>query len=187
MFDDRRGRRLVVLAHCILNQNAKLDRCAHCAGAVREVVEVLMDWGVGIIQMECPEMLHLGLDRQTDPAANPSVAAEDTRIAARMEEDTAQAIVERIAQNVVAQIADYRRHGFSVIGLLGINGSPSCGVETTWRDDHEPAGYGQLVAALARQLEAQGLSIPMRGIRSRDAESAWAITHELIQQAARTG
>ena len=187
MFDDRRGRKLVVLAHCILNQNAKLDRCAHCAGAVREVVEVLLDEGIGIVQMECPEMLHLGLERQTDPAASPSVEAEDTRIARRMEEDAAQVIVERIAQNVVAQIADYQRHGFSLIGLLGINGSPSCGVETTWRDDHEPAGYGQLVAALARRLEAQGLAIPMRGIRSRDGESARAITRELGRQAARVG
>lgn len=186
MFDDRRGRRLVVLAHCILNQNAKLDRCAHCEGAVRAVVEVLLDEGVGIVQMECPEMLHLGLDRLTDPAASPSVEAEDTRIAERMEEVDAQAIIERIAQNVVTQIADYRRHGFSVIGLLGINGSPSCGVETTWRDDHEPPGYGQLVAALARQLAARGWSIPMRGIRSRDGESARAITLELIRQTART-
>lgn len=186
MFDDRRGRMVAVLAHCILNQNAKLDRCAHCAGAVREVLEVLLDWGIGIVQMECPEMLHLGLDRQTDPAASPSVAAEDTRIARRMEEAAAQDIVEGIARHVVAQIADYRCHGFSVIGLLGINGSPSCGVETTWRDDHEPAGYGQLVAALARQLEAKGLSIPMRGIRSSDPEAAQAITLELVRKAAHT-
>jgi len=125
MFDDRRGRKVAVLAHCILNQNAKLDRCAHCAGAVREVVEVLLENGIGILQMECPEMLHLGLDRQTDKTTNPSVEAEDTRIARRMEEPPAQRIVERIAQNVVQQIADYQAHGFSVIGMLGINGSPS--------------------------------------------------------------
>src|SRR5664279_5272252 len=110
MFDDRRGRKVVVLAHCILNQNAKLDRCAHCAGAVREVVEVLLENGIGILQMECPEMLHLGLDRQTDKTTNPSVEAEDTRIARRMEEPSAQRIVERIAQNVVQQIADYQAH-----------------------------------------------------------------------------
>lgn len=185
MFEDRRGRKLIVLAHCILNQNAKLDRCAHCAGAVGEVVNVLLENGVGIVQMECPEMLHLGLDRQTDQAASPSVEAEDTRIARRMEDPEAQGIIARIAQNVVQQIADYQTHGFSVIGVLGINGSPSCGVETTWRDDCEPAGYGQLVAALARRLDEQGLYIPMRGIRSKAVRQAVETTRALIQDGER--
>jgi len=184
MFDDRRGRKVVVLAHCILNQNAKLDRCAHCAGAVREVVEVLLENGIGILQMECPEMLHLGLDRQTDRTVTPSIEAEDTRIARRMEEPPAQKIVERIAQNVVQQIADYQAHGFTVIGMLGINGSPSCGVETTWRDDGEPEGYGQLVAAIARRLDEQGVHIRLRGIRSKEVGHTVDTIHALVRDAA---
>lgn len=185
MFEDARGRKLVVLAHCILNQNAKLDRCAHCQGAVAELVHVLLESGIGILQMECPEMLYLGLDRQADRAANPSVASEDTRIARRMKEPAAQALVNRIAYDTVEQISDYQSNGFSVIGILGINGSPSCGVETTWRDDCEPAGYGELMQAIASQLKLRGVQLPIRGIRSKDVDHAVETVRELVAGLAR--
>ena len=182
-FADCRGRKLIVLAHCLLNQNAKLDRCAHCAGALAELVGVLLDEGIGIIQMDCPEMLHLGLDRQTDRAAAPSVEAEDTRIARRMTEPAAQAIVRRIARNVVQQIVDYRDNGFTVVGIVGINGSPTCGVETSWRDDRETAELGELTRAIAGELDARGLPLAMRGVRSRDAASAAATVRALLDAA----
>jgi len=180
MFDDQRGKKVVVLAHCILNQNAKLDRCAHCAGALGGVVRLLLDEGIGILPMACPEMLHLGLDRETDRAARPSVASEDTRIARRMTEPAAQAIIAQIAESTARQIADYRRHRFSVIGILGINGSPSCGVETTWREDAELPGYGELIGALMNRLAAAGEHVPVRGIRSSDPEHAVETLHALI-------
>lgn len=184
MFDDKRGKRVVVLAHCILNQNAKLDRCAHCAGAVTALVRVLLDEGIGMLPMACPEMLYLGLDRAAERAAQPSVAAEDTRIARRMSEPAAQAIIAQIAGSTAQQIADYRRHRFSVIGILGINGSPSCGVETTWRDDIEPPGHGELIGALMKRLEALDVSVPARGIRSSDPAHAVETLRALIDAAA---
>lgn len=130
-------------------------------------------------------MLYLGLDRQADRAANPSVASEDTRIARRMKEPAAQALVNRIAYDTVEQISDYQSNGFSVIGILGINGSPSCGVETTWRDDCEPAGYGELTQAIASQLKLCGLQVPIRGIRSKDVDHAVETVRELVAGLAR--
>ena len=182
-FSDRRSRRVVVLAHCILNQNAKLDRCAHCPGAVTGVVEALLEHGVGMVQMPCPEMLALGLDRQAapnEPAARPTVAEEDTRIARRMRDTAARKIVKRIAGDTAQQIADYRQHGFEVIGALGINGSPSCGIEITWRDDAEQNGYGDLTAELARLLDSAAIHVPMRGIRSSDLPHAIATIRSLL-------
>jgi predicted secreted protein len=182
MFDDQRGRRVVILAHCILNQNAKLDRCAHCPGAISELLGVLLAEGIGIVQMECPEMLYLGLDRQTDRSARPSVEAEDTRIAQRMQEPPAREIIARIAENTVRQVADYLRNGFVVIGIVGINGSPSCGVDTTWRDDAELAGYGELVVELENQLKLAEIRLPLRGVRSRDVAHAVRTLRELVDE-----
>ena len=182
MFDDIRGKKVVVLAHCILNQNAKLDRCAHCEGAISELVSVLLDEGIGVLQMECPEMLYLGLDRQTDHSDCPSVESEDTRIAQRMKEPAAQAIVVRIAKNTARQVADYLRNSFSLIGVLGINGSPSCGVETTWNNDCEIAGYGELISELSRQLKLAGVHVPICGIKSRNVAQAVKTVRELIDE-----
>ena len=118
------------------------------------------------------------------PVASSSVAAEDSRIARRMTEPAAQAIIAQIAESTAQQVADYRRHRFSVIGIIGINGSPSCGVETTWRDDVEPPDYGELIRALMQRLEAVGESVPVRGIRSIDPARAVDTLRGLINASA---
>ena len=66
MFDDKRSRKVILVAHCVFNQNAKLDRCAHYPGPIKEAAEILLDSGIGIIQMPCPELLALGLDREVE-------------------------------------------------------------------------------------------------------------------------
>jgi hypothetical protein len=37
-------------------------------------------------------------------------------------------IYQKIAKEIVAEIKDYRESGFEVLGIMGIAGSPSCGV-----------------------------------------------------------
>jgi predicted secreted protein len=180
MFEDQRAKRIIILAHCILNQNAKLDRCAHHQGAVADVVQVFLQNGIGIVQIECPEMLYLGLQRQASADSQATVEAEDTRIAERMTDDQAQALIDGIAQRIVGQIADYRDNGFAVLGILGINGSPTCGVETTWRCGCELAGHGQLIAAISRHLERRGITVPLRGIKSAQVEHAVRAAVEMV-------
>ncbi len=69
MFTDARSRKIIFVAHCVLNQNAKIDRCARYPGAMPELAAFLLQSGVGIVQLPCPELLALGLDRQADPHA----------------------------------------------------------------------------------------------------------------------
>ena len=37
----------------------------------------------------------------------------------------------RLARHVAREIADYKRSGFTVVGIVGVGASPSCGVRTT--------------------------------------------------------
>jgi predicted secreted protein len=180
MFNDCRGKKIVFLAHCVLNQNAKLDRCAHHQGAITKLINVLLENGIGIVQLECPEMLYLGLDRESDSASISNIESEDTRIADRMAEHGAQAIVDRIARNTVQQIVDYQKNGFIVLGLIGINGSPTCGVETTWANGHEPLGQGVLISSISRHLRDAGQVVPMRGIKALDVDHAVETILEII-------
>jgi hypothetical protein len=46
----------------------------------------------------------------------------------------------RLARRVAADVADYRRSGFDVVGIIGIDGSPSCGVTRTLDLDLAIAG-----------------------------------------------
>jgi hypothetical protein len=92
----------------------------------------------------------------------------------------------RLAGQVVRDIGDYVRSGQSVQAVVGVGGSPSCGVRTTLdlkgvldtiagcaptklsTDDfnrrviagHARAGQGMFIAALRRQLRRRGLDVP---------------------------
>jgi hypothetical protein len=107
MFDDKRGKKVVLVAHCILNQNAKIDRCAHYPGAMREVVQTLVEAGVGLVQMPCPELMIMGLDRQVDRAAVTTIEAEDTRVGWHMASRGVRPLPHQMAGDLVFQIEEY--------------------------------------------------------------------------------
>ena len=53
--EDQRSRKVVFLSHCLLNENTRYLGGACRCGAVREVIQVCIDSGYGIVQMPCPE------------------------------------------------------------------------------------------------------------------------------------
>lgn len=93
----------------------------------------------------------------------------------------------RLARTIARQIADYRRCGYTVDRVVGVAGSPSCGVLSTLdlrgaleeiavRDPatlhtdefnqqviqaHTQRGQGMFIAALRNQLAHQNLQVPI--------------------------
>ncbi len=175
MFSDQRSKRVVLVAHCILNQNVKIDRCAHYPGAMWELVRFLADSGVGILQMPCPELLYLGLDRGADREVPSTVASEDTRVARRMADPEAHALCAELVHGLVRQVVEYTKNGFDVLGIMGINGSPTCGVETGWSEGCETPGPGVFIRILHEEL---GLS--MCGVKALEPEQAVAAARTLL-------
>lgn len=175
-FSDKRSKQVILVAHCILNQNAKLDRCAHHPGAIEDVVCEIMHRGLGIIQLPCPEVACIGLDRSAPPYPVPPqniVAAEDSRIAKVMCGVACMKKCSELAQSVVNEVKEYRKHGFQVVGLVGVNGSPTCGIETSWSDDQEIQGNGIFMKLLTEKLkEDKCAPIPMVGIKAKDTSLA---------------
>jgi hypothetical protein len=93
----------------------------------------------------------------------------------------------RLARRIAGDIADYIDSGFEVVEVVGVGGSPSCGVATTLdldgavaalaRGHGEPdhrstnrdvvaanavAGRGLFVACLDRALHAHGITVAFR-------------------------
>lgn len=181
MFTDKRSKKVLLVAHCIFNQNAKIDRCAHYPGTIQEVAQVLIDASIGIIQMPCPELVYLGLDRQADRQAPTTVESEDTRVACRMVQDQGKAICREIASNLVYQVEEYGKHGFEILGIVGINGSPTCGVETTWSNDQETQSPGVFMEVLSEELVRRGIILTMRGVKAYKPQRAIAAVMELLE------
>ena len=180
MFEDKRSKRVLLIAHCIFNQNAKIDRCAHYPGSLPEVAEVLIDAGVGIVQLPCPELLYLGLDRRVDRNAATTIESEDTRVAERMADAQGRALCRELAGQLGYQVEEYRKNGFDVIGLVGINGSPTCGVETTWSNGREEQGAGIFIQMLTAECHQKEVPLSMRGVKAYEPRRAVAVVMELL-------
>jgi predicted secreted protein len=181
MFSDKRSKKIVLVAHCILNQNAKIDRCAHYPGAIKEVTQILIDAGVGILQMPCPELLCLGLDRQVERGIPTTVESEDTRVARRMVEDQAKSLCHGLVNDLIFQVEEYQQNGFALSGVIGINGSPTCGIETTWANNREEQGPGVFIKMLNEESRKRDISLPMQGIKAYEPQQAFAAVKVLLE------
>lgn len=115
---DERSHKIIFLSHCCLNQNAKVRGIASYPGAVTPLVELLLEAGVGIYQMPCPEMAYLGNMRwgQVKAQYNNPMFRRHCR---------------RIAGEVVDQAENYLQCGYDVLGFVMMDGSPVCGLNRT--------------------------------------------------------
>ncbi|MBI5577662.1 MAG: DUF523 domain-containing protein [Deltaproteobacteria bacterium] len=180
MFKDKRSKMIVLVAHCILNQNSKIDGCAYYPGPIKGVAELLMSAGCGIVQLPCPELMHLGLDRRVDRQSARTIEAEDTRVARLMSENAGRSCCRQIAEEAAYQVQEYLKNGFEVGGMLGINGSPTCGVETIWAERQEEPGRGVLIQELVEACQGRGVSLHFKGIKAAKPGEAIATTKEML-------
>lgn len=132
---DERSRRVVLVSHCLLNENTRYAGGATRPGAVAEIVEELVDAGHGIHQLPCPERLAWGgvLKRHSlrlyDSKGGPLYPMRGVLLHAFIW--WTKVVYRRLARRVARDVVDYRRAGITVGGFIGIGASPSCGVITT--------------------------------------------------------
>ena len=175
MFTDGRSRRGIFLAHCLLNQNAISDGTAEVPAAHREILQAALDAQAGVVQMPCPELCCLGLDRGDPKGGERPVVVENTRIRRAMGQPEAAARLRELTAQVVRQIREYRKHGFTVLGIVGVDRSPCCGVNTTSDLDRELPGRGVFIAALQTALEEAELTVPVIGIKPSAPDALAAV------------
>ncbi|MFO8109322.1 MAG: 2-thiouracil desulfurase family protein [Thermoplasmata archaeon] len=180
MFTDHRSKEIVVVSHCILNQNAVSDNTADLPGTFQEVVDLLLEYEVGILQMPCPELLCLGLDRGDIRGSERDVVVENTRIRNALTQQTSIKKIETLVDQVVFQIEEYRKNGFSLLGIIGVNRSPSCGVDTTSMDNEEVVGKGVFMEALIEELSEKGIDIELIGVKTSEIEKSVNKLKELL-------
>lgn len=109
----QRSKKILLVSHCILNQNTVIEDEARAEGAVLSAVEWAMKEGYGFLQLPCPEFTFLGLNR-------PSMTYEQYNTPEYREH------CRKILNPVLLQAEDYLKNDYEIIGLLGIQSSPSC-------------------------------------------------------------
>ena len=181
MFSDGRSKAVVFVAHCMLNQNSISDGTASYPGSIREVLELWCGSDVGIVQMPCPELLCLGLDRGNIDGGGSPILEENTRIRMMMSRRPAAGKIRQLAQQIVFQISEYQKHGFDIRGIVGVNRSPTCGVDTTAKNNREVVGEGVFIEALRKELVKHKIHVEIAGIKAFEPEKAVKTVQNLIE------
>jgi predicted secreted protein len=113
-----RSRVIALIAHCHLNVNTKVHGLASCPGARLDIVLPLIERDVGIVQLPCPEATFLGMKRW-----GMTVEQYDTPAYRRH--------CREILAPVIATASTLVADGCRIERVIGVDGSPSCGVSET--------------------------------------------------------
>jgi len=176
--------KILFVAHCILNTASKVvmfnaEEMASEEALRRRFVRGALDAGIQLVQLPCPEFTLYGARRwghTADQFDNPFFRQH----------------CEKLLEPVLQEAAEYLQNPdrFEVLGFLGVDGSPSCGVKYTckgsWggnlgdRDDLDQVigaaelseGHGVLFDTVVSMLHERGMSLPLEGLFAPEPERA---------------
>jgi predicted secreted protein len=181
MFNDRRSKKVVLVAHCLMNQNSISDGTADYPSQFTALINLLIENRIGIIQLPCPELTCLGLDRKDKQGGMRPVLMENTRIRGLMCEKANAGQLQSKAEEVATQIQEYDSYGFRVLGVIGVNRSPSCGIETTTKDNREVEGRGVFSKMISEACRKRGYAIALIGVKTSEKEESIKRLRQFIE------
>jgi len=159
LVNDKRSGRIAIVAHCILNQNSRVLGLAERSSTMTEIVEFLMSNDIGIVQMPCPELSYAGILREGKT---------------KDQYDTVmfRSHCRRTAKEIVEQIQEYAKCKIRTEIVVGVDGSPSCGVSQTSKErssekvsKNRRESSGILIDELRFVLEEKKIQLPFYGIK----------------------
>lgn len=170
-------KKIVFVSHCVLNTASKVTEGASCditeeEVARRKFLHKAIEQDIHIIQLPCPEFNLYGASRwgHTKEQFDNPFYKDNCR---------------RMLEPYILQIKEYinASHNFEVLGVIGIDGSPSCGVNFTCCGDwggelsshpdiksviqgvHVKTEKGVFMEVLEKMLQENGIDIKMIGLK----------------------
>ncbi len=171
-----RSKKIVIVCHCLLNANAKVYPLAQCGGVYHNVINDHITEDTGIIQLPCPETIYLGMKRWG---------------MTREQYDTPhfRKTCQEMLGPSVTQLKAFADAGYTIEKIIGMDGSPNCGVNRTcYGFTGGEIGTGEIASTqlanltfapgrgvfmeiLATLLEAEQLSVPFTAIDEEDSHN----------------
>jgi predicted secreted protein len=144
--EDARSKKIILLSHCVLNQNAKVRGIATYPGSISPVSELLLQSDVGLFQMPCPEMKYYGAMRwgQVRDQYDSPMFRNHCR---------------RLADSVLDEVEDYKRSGYQILGFVMIDGSPVCGLRKVPQPAKQEDLWGGMVWYTPEQKFVSGTGV----------------------------
>lgn len=158
----KRGKTIFIVCHCLLNSNAKVYPLADTKGVYTDDLAPLLQNGVGLVQLPCPETCYLGMNRW-------GMTKE------QYDHKAYRDFCKMLLTPTMLQITAFAQEGYSISGVAGMDGSPNCGINTTCigycggaicaNNEKDPtkyfktvAGRGLFIEIFAELLRAEGIA-----------------------------
>lgn len=172
-----RSKKIIIVSHCILNSNAKVEGISQYKGLFMEVIKLIDQNDIGIIQLPCPETIMYGIRRWG-------------HVKEQFDNLFFRENCKKMINPIVFQVKSYLNSDYDVIGVLGVDGSPSCGVNITcsgnWRGELSGNNNlekiinnveyinssGVFIEELKKAFNEHGIAIPFIAIDERDVYSS---------------
>ena len=179
-------KKILLVSHCLLNTASKLK--SYDLGDMeaeealrRSLLKAAIDNGVQLLQLPCPELLQYGARRWGHTCDQ----FDNVFFRQRCREMLAPVVLQ--VQEYLANPQEYE-----ILGILGIDGSPSCGVKYTCRGPwggefsgrdvsgvlkqcHLAEGRGVFMDTLLEMLGENGITLKSDGLFPPEPERALAM------------
>lgn len=113
-----RSKKIAIISHCIINQNSVVKGEYKDMNIFFPFIKKLFEENIGILQLPCPETEYYGLRRWG-------------HVKEQFDNCGYRKYVEKIVNSFVDIIKEYINNEYEIVGIYGIAGSPSCGVNLT--------------------------------------------------------
>jgi predicted secreted protein len=149
-------RKVVFVPHCILNQNVRAAG-ERSNGSIKEIVKFFAEAEVGIVQLPCPEIEFNGLERRFRAK---ETCNKNYRNRCR-----------EISLNVMKTVKSYLEKDYTVLGILGIEFSPTCGVYRIENGSKIIPGKGVLTEELEKEMQNENFQVPIISVNTNNVFS----------------
>ena len=151
---DNRSHKVILVAHCLLNQNSKAMGLVHppYSSMVFEFLSLLDKYNIGVEVLPCPELEFIGIPRIP-------------RTKTEYEELGIRKVCRKLALHVLKLAKTYVRAGCQILGLIGIARSPTCSVTQVYIGSGSKGktlvkGRGIFIEELETAFKKANLKIP---------------------------
>jgi predicted secreted protein len=143
-------RKIILVPHCLMTKRF----AAQNSGDTEEVLKVLSDFKTGIVQMPCPHLVSLMNEGNTGKTEHPHCSGFIKKIKQNPGKQYAG-----IINPLLVQIEKYKQLNFEITGIIGIKGSPVCGIYNPTVKE-----YGSFIILLNKELRNRGKQLRMEAI-----------------------
>ncbi len=137
-------RKIIFVPHCLMAKRFAFQNRSD----TEEVLKVLFDFKTGIVQMPCPHLNFIMNKEWEGKAGQPFIS--------EIMNKTPESFYDDIINPLLTQIENYRQLNFEIAGIIGVKGSPVCGIY-----DQGTKDYGSFINLLNKKLMTRGINLPI--------------------------